>query len=134
VLAEETRRHAVRDVEAPTLHPSRTEYDLSLPLRSDARMRPTILCARNPDVRIVLDMLDPSRAFAGDDPEGFAVPFLPGWGDIGHAGRVDGGDSGDDRARKNSSISTAVSLRFLPIHSRVDLSVISISGHDDGID
>src|ERR1700683_4298156 len=97
VLAEETPRHAVGDVEALALHRSRAKNDLSLSLRRDAPVSPAVLRARNADVGIFLDMRYPSRALPRHDPEGLAVPFLPDRGHVRHAVFVDGRDPRDDR-------------------------------------
>ena len=45
-------------------------------------------------------MRDPGRALARDDPEGFAIPFLPRRSHVRHAILIDGGDPRDHRAPK----------------------------------
>src|ERR1700722_10827760 len=97
VLAEKTHRHAVGDVEALTLHRSRTEDDFSFPLRGDPLVGPAVLRARNADVWIFLDVPNPGRALARDDPEGLTVPFLPDRGHVRHAVFVNGGDPRNHR-------------------------------------
>src|SRR3984957_2603838 len=58
-LAEVAHRGAVGDAQTLSLHRRWAGDDLCLPLRDDAPVGSVVMCARNADVRIPLDMRNP---------------------------------------------------------------------------
>ncbi len=127
VLAQETQRHAVGDVQALTVHRSRAEDDLSPPLRRDAPVGSAVLRARNADIRIFLIC-----ATQADRSRGTIQKASPSHSC--HTGVTYGMPFSSMVAiratigwARNSLISAGVSLPFLPIHSGGWLRVISTS-------